>query len=187
MESNELIKRVKTNDDNAYSQLLEDYKNMIYYIINTYQLECGDYLISKDDLFQEASIALYDACKAYKEDNKAKFSTFAYMVIKRRLSHCYKVSKNKYINEYVSIDAYENNDRHKELAVKEKPIEYKVREELKERITKPCARLSNQDRQILLLRMENYSYAEIAKILKVSKKRVDNRLTRLKAMYLKKD
>ena len=42
------------------------------------------------------------------------------------------------------------------------------------------------DRQIIKLRIENYSYDQIAHILNINKKKVDNRLYKLKKKFLGK-
>ena len=185
VEDIELIEKVKSRDSKAFEELLIKYRSMIYYIINNCNLICGDFLISREDLYQEACIGLYNACLSFKDNNKAKFSTFAYMVIKRKVNHFYKDSKDCYIKESMSIDSCEDFDRRKELAVYDSGFKYNHTEELKERFIKSTKRISDQDKQILLLRMENYSYAEISKILNITTKRIDNRLMRLRTRYLK--
>lgn len=189
MEQIELIEKAKNKDNDAYQELLKNYSNMIYYIINDFKLDYGDYKISKEDLYQEACIALYQACRGFKDNNKAKFSTFAYMVIKRRLIHCYKVEKSNYNKEPLSIDAFEYYDRNNLFSdkVSDNSFYYQSSEEIKNRIIKPIKRLNEEDRKILLLRMENYSYAEIAEKLNITTKRIDNRLCRLKKRYLKSE
>ena len=47
--------------------------------------------------------------------------------------------------------------------------------------------LCEMDRRILLLRIQNYSYQEIATLLKTSTKKIDNRLYRLRKQLLEKE
>ena len=186
MNDKELIERVKNNDEFACKEMFDNYHKMIHSIINDYNLEYGDYLVSREDLYQEALIALYDACFVYKDNMNTKFSTFAYLVIKRRIQRCYKKQMYKYINETFSIDNMELVDHRKEFQsyyVSDNPVEYHRQEEIRAHLKE----LNDLDRQIITLRLENYSYSEIAEKLKINKKKVDNRLYNLKKKYLKNE
>lgn len=188
MEILELVEKVQQKDDDAFVELYKEYTRMIHSIVNSYSLEYGDYRISKDDLLQEAYIGLYDACIAFNKNKETKFSTFAYMVIKRRMLRFYRKYMGSYVNEVYSIDNVELLDHYKEIEnanVNENPVHYHYQNEIEELVKKPNKRISDEDRQILLMRINNYSYNEIAKKLKVNRKRIDNRLTRLKKRYLK--
>ena len=68
MEDNmEIIEKIRSGNEKAFEQLLEEYNRMIYSIINSYNLESGDYAIDRLDLYQEASLALYEAVFSYEE------------------------------------------------------------------------------------------------------------------------
>ncbi len=185
MNIDELINRVKTNDECACKELFEYYRKMIYSIINEYDLDFGDYSVNQDDLYQEALIGIYDACKAYKFDKNAKFSTFAYVVVKRKTNKFYYEQIKRYANEAYSIDKIESID-HKEafksVYVEDNPIAYYKKEEFKKYINT----FNELDRQIIKLRIENYSYDQIAHILNINKKKVDNRLYKLKKKFLER-
>ena len=184
METSELIQRVKENDPEACKEMFEGFHRMIHSIINDYQLEYGDFLISREDLYQEALIGIYEACFAYQLGSNAKFSTFVYIVIKRRINRFYKNHLRRYINESYSLDNMDFLDHREEFkasSVSEDPIAYHKQEELKESLN----RLSDLDREILQLRMKNYSYAQIAHKLDISSKKVDNRLYKLKKRFLR--
>ena len=183
METNELIQRVKENDSEACKEMIEGFKKMIHSIINDYELECGDFVISRDDLYQEACIGIYEACFAYKDENKAKFSTLVYLIVKRRINRFYKNHIKRYANEAYSIDNMETLDHREEIrsnCISEDPIAYHRNCEAR----KIISGLSDFDREILQLRMKNYSYAEIAQKMNISAKKVDNRLYKLKKRYL---
>ena len=189
MEINELVIEVQNKNEEAYKELLNSFHRMIYSIINEYELNYGDYQVSADDLYQEACIALYEACFAFKDTKEAKFSTFVYTVIKRRIQRCYKTYKGRYMNEAYSIDNIEVVDHYKEMEsryVYDNPVEYHRLNETREQILRSAERLSEEDRAILLMRMEDYSYAEISKKLNISRKRIDNRLSKLRRQYIRK-
>lgn len=182
METCELIKKVKDNDYLACEELISNYRQMIYSIINDYDLEYGDFKISSDDLYQEGLIGIYDACLAYEEGKDVKFSTFAYLVIKRRVNRCYRNQLKNYVNECCSIDCIENKDKRIEFqvnTVSDNTLAYN-----QESLEKKMRRLSDFDRQIVMMRMESMSYLEIAKKLDVNKKRIDNRLYKLKKKFI---
>lgn len=179
MKTSELIERVKNKDESAYKEAVVLYEKMIYSIINTYQLDYGDYTISTEDLYQEGLIGIYDACFAYDESKDTKFSTFVYIVIKRKIQRFYLSQLRKYVNESYSIDNVEHLDHYNEIKAEcicENPIEYHKSERIKDQLR----HFSKLDKKILLMRIERYSYKEIAEKLKVNEKRIDNRLYRIK-------
>lgn len=176
-----LISDVRNHDEFALQQLIEHFTPLIYSIINSYQLDAGGFKISREDLFQEAIICLYDAAMLYEDNDKAKFSTYAYVVIKRKLNRIYysQIKKNSYV---YSFDAFENVDHVRFMAkASERPLRYLDEVEAIER----TINLSDQEKKILTMRFENYSYDEIAKELGITKKCVDNRIMRIKRRYQK--
>ncbi len=187
MEEKELLSRIKNdNDDVAFRELLKSCEKMIQSIINSFELEYGDFRISRDDMFQEGMIALHEACKSYEECFGAKFSTFAYTVIKRRLHHFYYHNKKRYQAEIYSIDAIDIQDHFSPLAdyVSDNSFIY-LQEERKDKINKILSKLRDEDRTILEMRINSYSYEEIAKHLNINKKRVDNRLVRIRQRLMR--
>lgn len=178
-----IIKQIKKNDNSSFDILVENYKNMIYKIIRSYSLRQGDYLIDEDELYQEGCIALYDACKTYSRINKCKFSSFAYVVIKRRINREVFKYIGIYNSEALSIDKLDANDKEmffEDKYVEDNPIEYIKRENRKEDIEKALKNFNSVDQKIIRLRIDGYSYDEIGKLLKISAKRVDNRIQYIK-------
>ena len=68
--------------------------------------------------------------------------------------------------------------------VSDDPVIYHDKQNVKEFLSSSSKKISDEDRMILKMRIENYSYAEIACKLGINVKRVDNRLARLKKKYL---
>lgn len=179
-----MIKKEKINDDKMI-KIIDDYKPMIYSIIRNFELSYGDYVVSAEDLYQEGCIALFEAASSYKYNSKTKFSTYAYVVIERRIQKVFFKYMKAYQKEY-SIDKYEYLDRIDGVKVKavydseNNYDNYNINELLKE-----MNFATELDKKIVKLRTENYSYKEIAKILGVTPKKVDNRIVRLKKMWKK--
>lgn len=179
MEEETLIKKVKRDDDLALRNLIGQYERMIYKIIHTYSLSQGDYCVAMDELFQEGCIGIYEACKIFDLKSTCKFSTFAYIVIKRRINKAIFKSLNIYKNECVSIDKNENLQNsfvYETKYVEDNPISYQDSINRKNKLNKIINNLDTLDRKIIRLRLDNYSYKEISKMLKIPCKKIDNRL-----------
>ena len=185
----EYLIRIRQGDEDAFASLLKDYRKMIYSIINSFNREHGDYAISEDDLFQEASLALLKAARTYEEDKEMKFSSFAYMVIKKRIINVIKQHRRTYEEEHYSIDNYEFFDHMTCFAVCDQPYIYHRECELREHLSVFYDSLSAEDRKIVDMRQDSLSYRQIAAQLHSDVKRIDNRLMAVKRelrSYMKK-
>lgn len=178
-----LVEKIQKNDLKSYNSLLERFKPMIYSFLKNYHLEEGAYRLMRDDLFQEGSLALLEAARTYQKDKGAHFSTFAYVVIRRRIMRSLYKEYRKYKNEYFSIDAIEQIDHYSYLGyVAEEDNGYVVDKIAS--INKYRTSLNSEDNAIISLRVQNKSYKEIAQILGISTKRIDNRLQKFKREFL---
>ena len=181
-----LINRVREEcDDFAFNEIVKEYARMLESIISSYEGEFGDFKLNRDDLRQEAYIALYDACKSYKVGMDTKFSTFAYTCIKRRVHRFYSRYVRCYCKETTSLDSFETRDPgflYYSTCVNEDAYN-KEKENRIEALKIIMDSLSYEDRTIVDMRMNNYSYQEISNKLNINKKRVDNRLNKIKKKY----
>lgn len=176
------IALVKKGDSKATEEFIEDYRLMIYSIINNFELEYGDYIVSKDDLFQEGCIGLIEACKSYRENDVTKFSTYAFVVIERRIKRTFFKLLRPYQREY-SFDKFELFDHIESLkapTISEKDLTY-LTNNIETELEK-LKYVTELDKEIIELRIQNYSYKEIAEKLNITAKKVDNRIARLKKM-----
>lgn len=183
MTDRELINGVKKKDDYACKEIINKYHNLIFKIINSYSLNQGDYIISIDELYQEACIALYEACMSYCVVKNCQFSTFAYVVIKRRISKFISKQIDIYKHEYISYDKYDSADKKgifENRYVCDNPIEYSNDIMKNDDLSEALSRLKIIDQKIIKMRLLNYSYDEISEKLNLSKKKIDNRLQYLK-------
>ena len=173
-----LILEVKAGDNDAYKTLLEIHHRMIYKIIYSLNLECGDYAIAPDDLYQEGCLALYDAVFSYNKDKKVQFSTYAYMRIKNRIIAALRDYFRRKQDEYYSLDQMIPVTR--TVCGADNPLIYHEEETFRESLDLFVNRLSYEDRQIIRMKAEDSSYRQIAEKLNISVKRVDNRLQLLR-------
>jgi len=186
MEEKQLIELIRQNDDAAFRELLKMYEGFIYKNIAALNLECGEYMIDRQDLYQEACLALYLACQNYKDDMNCKFSSFAYLIIKRKLINFCKKQSTAIKQEIKSIDrvneeyflryirSYTHSKRQKEIEYLASDI--KCINNFKET-------LSPIDKEIVRQRIEEKSYSDIAKSLNIKIKTVYNHIDRMRRKF----
>ena len=188
-----LLNQARAGNEASLETLIDKYKPIVSGIARGYFLIGGD----TDDLIQEGMIGLYKAIQNYKENNKSKFSTYAYHCIKHQVQSAVRSSlsnKNSPLNAYLSISnqgmlliGNENEDEIDEehgifLASGEpSPEEKFFEQERKLEITNAVKKqLSDFEYKVLKLYLKGYSYLDIAQKLQKDNKSIDNAITRLK-------
>ena len=187
----EIVDRIQNGDQPAMDYLLEKYKHLARNKAKALYLIGGD----KDDLIQEGMIGLYKAIRDYQPDKENSFFNFADLCISRQIYSAIKASnrkKNIPLNTYISLDtpAYgENSDmEEKETLVDiiyqkyvSNPEELVIDKENTSMIEYELVRrLSDLERQVLALYMQDLKYIQIAEALGKEPKTIDNALTRIK-------
>lgn len=163
-----LISRARDGDREAFGALVEQYRDNVYRL--AYRM-CGNEY-DADEAAQEAFVAAWRALPNFRGD--AKFSTWLY-----------RLTTN------AAIDVMRREKRHQtegdgemmEVADdSDSPQETVERTEQQEAVQKALATLSDEYREVLLLRyMEELDYAEIAEVLKLPSGTVKSRINRAKA------
>ena len=188
----ELLARAKEHDDEAMTQLMEDYKSLVLKKARPLFLMGGD----TDDLVQEGMIGLYKAICDYDPEREASFHTFAELCISRQIYSAIKKSnrlKNQPLNSYVSIYApalsSENGHMGVEFMIDSEvctaqigPEEIVVGRESANNIRRELQKkLSNMERKVLSLYLNGMNYQEIASHMGKKTKSIDNALQRIRA------
>ena len=184
---NHILERIRKGDREAFDFLLYQHHKMIYKLINSYNLESGDYAIDPHDLYQEGCIALYNSVFTFEKEKNVKFSTYAYLCIKSAIIKQIKENSRRYANEAYSLDVVRKIKL--ELVVEDNPLDYHHEEECRKKVDEFMNNLNSEDYKILELRKKDMSYQEIADSLNINAKRVDNRIQVLrrrlkKGLYL---
>lgn len=174
---NTVIQKLKEGDNDAFEKLLALHHKMIYKIINNMDRSIGDFIIDESDLYQEASLALYEAAVSFEEDREVKFSTYAYVHIKNSLLNFTKGYRRRYRDDIYSFDG---NPQGMNLRVADSVADAYNEKQFKEELNRFLENLNEEDRMILLMRGSDYSYKEIADKLNTSVKRIDNKLRMLR-------
>lgn len=183
LSENELVRKAKQGDDEAFNQLATIYKPYISLISRRYFLIGGD----SEDIFQEGLIGMYKAVMSYKEDENVSFKTFALLCINRAIKTSITKSnrqRNKALNESISVDMeMEDEDAwailliSDELSAEEELIK---KQKIKFVFQEMNKVLNDTQKQILKMYLLNKKYAEIAEKIGKDVKYVDNALTQIK-------
>lgn len=187
----DIVKRIQAGDQPAIDYLLEKYKYLVRNKAKALFLIGGD----KDDLIQEGMIGLYKAIRDYQSNKDNSFFNFADLCISRQIYSAIKASnrkKNIPLNTYISLytPVYrENSDSDdKENLVDiihqknlSNPEELVIDKENTSMIEYELVRrLSDLEKQVLDLYMQDLKYVQIAEVLNKEPKTIDNALTRIK-------
>ncbi len=132
--------------------------------------------LDPDDLAQEASLGLLAAVRAYRPDGGASFTTFATTCIRNRLtSVARRHGTQTRVEESLSEDDASAFDPSGDPAAH--LLERESLSHLQDQLRR---RLTDLEYRVLLARLSDLSYEEIAHSLGVSKKTVDNAVQRLR-------
>lgn len=163
----------KQGDEDALRQIMEQYRNLINRVTNSYYIVGGD----KEDILQECMVGVFSAVCSY-DESKGAFPSFVKMCIMRRvLSIIDKDSslKSKPLSGYVELSAIaEVEGGHNPLDIL---IDREVASNLRQAID---TLLTPAERDVLLLFVEGYSYLDISAKLGITYKSVDGKLQKAK-------
>ena len=186
-----IVDRIQEGDLPAMDYLLEKYKYLVRNKAKALYLIGGD----KDDLIQEGMIGLYKAIRDYDQEKQNSFFNFADLCISRQIYSAIKASNRKknlplntYISIYTPVYGDNNDNEEKETLVDiiypkniSNPEELVIDKENTSMIEYELVRrLSDLERQVLSLYMQDLKYVQIAEVLGKEPKTIDNALTRIK-------
>lgn len=190
---NELLYLIEEENEDAKELFYEKYKPLVEMKAKKQYSKIQNAGYDLNDLIQEGMIGLSKAIKDYSEDKNVKFYTFANICIERQiLSFIRDVNRNKHqiLNKSISIDASNdatgltlldllNNDS--SLNPEDEFILMEEQEELKQKIHKI---LTDKEKDVFDLRLEGFTYQEIAMLLNMTIKAVDGTISRIKQKIL---
>lgn len=179
----ELLYMIRQKDDYAFAILIKKYEDTILYHIKKYKKK-GVYLT--EDYYQLALVKMIKAIQCYREDREASFHHYYNEIIRYAFIDYYRASfaYNKYQDMYcLSLDLqvheegglytmmdFMNKTDHRENMILELLGYIQERE----------AYLKPVERKIIKLRLLGYSYRQIAKIMNINEKKVDNTIRKLR-------
>ena len=163
-----LISRARGGDREAFGALVEQYRDNVYRL--AYRM-CGN-AYDADEAAQEAFVAAWRALPNFRGD--AKFSTWLYrLTTNAAIDVMRREKRHQTVGDGEMVDLADDADS---------PQETVERTEQQEAMQKALATLSEEYREVLLLRyMEELDYAEIAEGLQLPSGTVKSRINRAKA------
>lgn len=175
---NELIVLSKLGDQNALTELMTKYKGLVKSVASHYFVAGAD----MEDIIQEGSLGLYKAIISFDPEKNDNFSAYASMIIKRQILNAVKSSnreKNQTLNNSLSIGEQEGYDIPSHAPSPEETYESKqnvrnINDEMRDK-------LSAYEYSVYRLQLDGYKYDDIASILGVTPKSVDNAMSRIKS------
>ncbi len=185
----ELLYLVAEENEEAKEIFFEKYRPLIEIIANKYYNYIKNKGYELNDLIQEGLLGLNNAIQDFKYQKNVKFITFAKICIERQIQSFVRNvtrQKHKALNEALSID-YSNDGKGRPLLdilfdsqnlnPEDSFIIEEEESELMENIKKM---LTNKEFEVFKLRIQGFSYQEIAKLLDISTKSVDGTIYRIK-------
>ena len=188
MKDEEIINLIKNGDDNAYSFILNKYKELVNVKVTKYYIIGAE----KDDIIQEGMIGLFKAIKNYNDAKQNSFKTFANICIERQLITAIKNSnrqKHKPLNSYLSLNnsKYEDDENGEEFIntfdskTIEDPLDTVMKKEYIKNLEQAIdTSLSKFEKQVLKRYIKGESYINIATQLNSTVKSVDNAIQRIR-------
>ncbi len=189
LEDLQLVIRARSGDSRSMDTLIRRYTGFVRLKASSYFLAGGD----SDDLIQEGLIGLYKAVRDFRSDKETSFRSFAELCITRQIITAIKTAtrfKHAPLNQYVSFSqtpAGQESEGDCTLGdalpgsmVDEPSIVVISTEELQSLVFCLGTGLSKLEADALRLYLEGSSYEDMAELLEVDTKTIDNALQRVK-------
>lgn len=189
-----LIALAKEENNYAAEILIERYIKMLYWICQNYYVKGAD----KDDVMQIALISFHKSIFYYKKsENSLSFRNFVVLCVRREIISFLKHTnslKNELLNN--AIPAYshtsssrESEDNESSLYLANKilrdyspsPEEIVIGNEVKKFIHEEIkSKLSDLEKNVLVLKLKGYTYKEISRMINRKEKAIDNSVQRIR-------
>jgi RNA polymerase sporulation-specific sigma factor len=189
LEDLQLVIRARSGDTRSMDTLIRRYTGFVRLKASSYFLAGGD----SEDLIQEGLIGLYKAVRDFRSDKETSFRSFAELCITRQIITAIKTAtrfKHAPLNQYVSFSqtpAGQESEGDCTLGdalpgsmVDEPSIVVISTEELQSLVFCLGTGLSKLEADALRLYLEGSSYEDMAELLEVDTKTIDNALQRVK-------
>ena len=186
----ELLDHIHSFNEDAAEVLLYKYRPLIVNMAQKFLPYC-DGGMDLNDLVQEGMLGLNDAINTFNENKEANFGTYSKICIERRIRSAVKSTKRykqRILNESttlvydmddITIDKNLIDESQEPLAMIE------AYEQEQNMIKKLNDQLSDIEKQVFDLKMNDFSYREIAEILEREPKVVDNTIQRIRSKLKK--
>ena len=176
----ELVFLAKEGNEDAINIIYQKYKPIIVRNSQTAILKANHHGIEISDIMQEGFIGLDEAINNFSENDNASFYTFAVLCINRQIINYLRKTtggRDKILNDATPIDEYvERNmkdDHDTEFSFIYKETEEYIKEEIKKNLTE-------FENNVFNLKIDGYTFEEIANTLNRDVKSIYNTFHRIK-------
>lgn len=177
-----------TESEEASDILFEKYKYIVDIVIKKYMKAAYNFNVDLNDLRQEAYFAFADALYRYKENRDASLATFITLVVERRVRRVVdsaNTMKSKLNSSVLSLEhiypEFENSLMYIIGDDSMEPLKlFEDKERTVELIERLKKELSGTELEVCELLLNQYEYKEIAEILNMGTKQVDNCIQRIR-------
>ncbi len=184
----ELIMMYRENDEDAKNLLFYKYRYIIDILINKYMRYLSNLNIDYQEIISECNVGFSDGLKCFDENKDASLVTFVTLCIERRINGIirkYNRDKYKGMQETYSLDfIYEDNNKLMDSIsdnLQNDPLKNMTEEEKYQELIKSLKdALTKREYEVFCLMARGFNYLEIADILKLTPKQVDNTMQRVK-------
>ncbi len=181
----ELVYMIKESNEDAFDIMLKKYDPIIKSLAFSYVKKYDFFNLDFDDLLQEGRISFYKSIIDYREEKDILFYTFCILCIKRTYSNYIRSFYRKY--NYLLSDIKDMEDY--DLKIPDKSCyepSYLLDDcEVERKIIDFKNSLDLIESTIFELRFNNFKYNEIAILLDIKIKKVDNCMVKIKSKLKK--
>ncbi len=190
---NELLYMIHQKDELALGCFITKYLKLAESVISKVVYDKRVYRSAHDDLYQTSLIVLNDCVDAFNSLKATKFSTFYVLCLERKIRTLVQDLYRKAGYGGISISLDWTIDEFGEYTLGEsiESVDYQIRgdymfnyKQLENLVNETLSNESPLEQNIFKLKLDGYSYQEIANILGCPKKKVDNCLQKLKRKLL---
>ncbi len=165
------IRQAADGDQEAFGHIVRRMEPLIHAQIHS--LRCDG--TEDEDMAQEALMGLLAAVRTYRPDGGAAFTTYATACVRNRLLDMVRRAGPRADRERPLPEDAKMPDPTADPA-----LQIQEQEELDRLLARLRSRLTPMEYQVLLLRLSDCPYEEIARRMDVTKKAVDNAVQRLR-------
>lgn len=184
----EALYMIHQMDEFSLNMLFGKYQKVAISLIR-YQLVLSNDMQYEDDLIFACLEPLYEAMYQYRQDLNCAFGTYVRRVLGHVISNFYRHMRCQHGRaqyHLYSLDHYVNNDSstclpamiNHDLSMEGISILYV--EQAKELLREVLETLFPWEQSVILLRLQGYRYAEIAKAVKIEERQVEYVLTKIR-------
>lgn len=184
----ELLYLVSENNEEANKMIFDKYAPVINYYAKKYSVYVEGKGIDYNDLYQEGMIGLNSAINDYKHQKDIKFSTFAFICIKRKIFTAVKNAnrkKHSILNDSYSLDYKNEDDKNSfdniihssEESIEDILVSMENEEFFRKRINEE---LSDFEKIVYELKINNFSYEEMSQALGKTHKSIESAISRIR-------